>query len=367
MKNFINLKKIQIGKFHLLLFILLAFSFLSIILLNLKYSPKIATNESFEITNYKPNKQFDERIMKFYILKNIEANSFVFGTSTSTVLDPELIKNYSNSSINSLNLSFSGGLLREYSQFLNWIFKNKSDLETIIVELKYYSLSEVDFGGEMPFELLTKNKQLINLISLDTTKKTVLNLSREIFKQKKDKTNFNSIEKKYFLKGMRYYPQFFKRKNNTDQREKHKKLIKSSRKVIFGSKILNNNYTLLDELVENSEKRKINLIFYFGPAYIDLLKFEKYKYLNRELKLIKNILEKTKVQNIYYFNTFSDLNYDDSYYETNHTHYDYDAGKIILKNLLNKDNKKNNKFSYNFTKENFKELSLKIKSNYEKF
>jgi hypothetical protein len=357
-------KNNKISKFYLILLSLLSLSFFLIIFLNLNYSPKIISNGNFEETNFKPNKQFDERIMKFYLLNNIEANSFVFGSSTSTVLDPELIKNYSNSKTNSLNLSFSGGLLKEYSQFLNWIFKNKSDLETIIVELKYYSLSEEDFGGEMPFELLPKNEQLINLISLDTTKKTIFSLSNKIPKFKKNKVKLDQVEKEYFYKGMRYYPEFFYRKNNQEKNKKHKQSIKSSRKVIFDSKILEKNYSLLDEIVENSGKNT-NLIFYFGPAYIDFLKNENYKYLNRELKLIKNILEKTKIENIFYFNIFSDLNLDISYYESNQTHYDYDAGNIILENLLKNNNK--NHYSYNFTKENFNKLSSIILSNYDKF
>ena len=110
-------------------------------------------------------KKYDQRLYKYFLLKNSKPNTVILGTSTALTIDPAYFEKFNKKT---LNLAFAGAKISEYYDFVNYIINRKKEINEIVIELKHYSFTDIDFNSSKPVSI-SKNK-LVSYFSLINTK-----------------------------------------------------------------------------------------------------------------------------------------------------------------------------------------------------
>ncbi len=255
--------------------------------------------------------KYDKKLYKFFLLKNSEPNTLIMGTSSALVFDPAFFNEYDKDTI---NLAFPAAKISEYYDFIKYTVENKKNVREIIIELKHYSFTDIEFNSTQPITISdNKLKAYFNLIN---TKNYKFYLEILYYYFKSFITNINKNEKDYFFNmGIRNYDSF-------------KKLPINQKPVEFPGKFDENEYKKLIQIKLLCEKNKINLILFFGPITNIQKKFKNNKFINKEKKLIKKLRNDFSV--IYDFKYFEE-DIQGNFYD--HIHYDYDIAKMIIKKI----------------------------------
>lgn len=262
--------------------------------------------------------KYDPRFYKFYLLKNLEPNHLIIGTSTALVFDPIFLEKYNKVS---LNLAFPGGKISEYYDFVKYTVKNKKKVNEIIIELKHYSFTDIEFNSSQPI-IISSNKfsQFLNLINSKNYKfyfELIYNhFIISIFDINKDFKDY------YFYTGLRNYDNF-------------KKDFIKNKPVSFDTNFSNYQYKKLIQIKKLCEDNNIKLVLFFGPITTAQKNFNNEQFLKKEKNLINKLKKDFKI--VYDFKNFeNNLNIklnEENFYD--HIHYDYKIAKIIIDKIYN--------------------------------
>ena len=148
-------KNFKVYKKHVKLFFYTLISFFIIIFAFVIFIENKKFNKKKELkVIHKIYKKYDLRFYKFYLLKHFEPNHVIMGTSSALVFDPLYFKKYNKES---LNLAYGGGKVSEHYGFVKYIVENKQKVNEIIIELKHYSFTDIEFNSSYPMTV-SKNK-----------------------------------------------------------------------------------------------------------------------------------------------------------------------------------------------------------------
>lgn len=235
------------------------------------------------------------------------------GTSSALVFDPAFLDEYGK---NSINLAFPAGKISEYYDFIKYTIENKKNIKEIIIELKHYSFTDIEFNSAQP--VIISNNKLKAYFDLINTKNYKFYLEILYYYFKSFVANTDNDENNYFFStGLRNY-------------SSSKQELINQKPVEFTGKFNEDEYKKLIQIKLLCEKNKINLVLFFGPITDTQKKFKNNKFINKEKKLIKKL--RNDFSNIYDFKYF-EKDIQGNFYD--HIHYDYDIAKLIIKKIYN--------------------------------
>jgi|GEM_PF-1248518 len=336
-------------KFIRLVFVLSFLSISVICIINFIIDP-YGKNNFFNFQRINTSKfALDERVVKFNHLKqnitNIEA--VIFGSSRTTILDPDII--YKATGKNAYNASFSSATVEEYSKYINWLIHSGSKLEYIFIGIDLFAFSD-DFTshGTMPQELMEDRYiDIKEYISFDMFKKALIVIYKNLY------INTNDVEVNYLKKGMRYYNNYFERKNNEILKLKHLQNLENAECYWHASTYSKTKIQILKELGDICTKNGIKLYLFTNPLSPKQLPLNNYKNFMVLNELLSELVD-LKLE-IYDFNNFNSVNKNLEYFE-DAFHYNYDVANFILYKLLHIENQETpSDFGILITKYNIKE------------
>ncbi len=304
-------QKFKSEKIHIKLF------FLSYILIFILYFALVIVLENKSFQKRELNilrdiySKYDPRLYKFFLLKNSKPDTVILGTSTALVIDPAFLKKYSKKS---LNLAFQGGKISEYYNFVKYIVSNKEGINEILIELKHYSFTDIEFNSSQPISI-SKNK-LLSFFNLVNTKNYKFYL--DFF--------YNYIKFYYLDKHSNDYDYYFK--TGLRNYDPSKKNLSKKKPIEFEGKFSENEYKKLIDIKLLCKKNNIKLILFFGPITKTQKKFNNYKFINKERKLIKRLRKDFEI--IHDFKNF-EINIENNFYD--HIHYDYKIAEMIVNKI----------------------------------
>ena len=258
--------------------------------------------------------KYDPRLYKYFLLKNSKPNTVILGTSTALTIDPAYFEKFNKKT---LNLAFAGGKINEYYDFVKYIINNKKEINEIVIELKHYSFTDIDFNSSKPVSI-SKNK-LVSYFSLINTKnyKFYFDFFYNYITFNLINYNFNEYDY-YFQTGLRNY-------------DLSKKNLLNKKPVEFNGKFSETEYKKLIDIKSLCKKNNIKLILFFGPISKTQIKYKNKKFINKEKKLIKRL--KNDFEIIYDFKNFN-KDIEDNFFD--HIHYDYQIAEIIINKIYEK-------------------------------
>ena len=304
-------------KKHVKLFFYTLISFFIIIFVSVIFIENKNFNKKKELkVIHKIYKKYDARFYKFYLLKHFEPNHVIIGTSSALVFDPLFFKKYNKES---LNLAYGGGKVSEHYGFVKYIVENKKKVNEIIIELRHYSFTDIEFNSSYP--MTVSNNKFSNFLNFLNTKsyKFYLELIYNHFILSFS-DNYRNVDNHYFNTGTRLDDPL--RKNFTKKAP-----------ISFDGNFSNFEYKKLIEIKKLCEDNNIRLILFFGPISSIQKKFNNEKFLNKEKNLIKKMQKEFKI--VYDFKNFQDnlnikLNGENFY---DHIHYDYKIAEVIVNKI----------------------------------
>lgn len=275
-----------------------------------------------------------DRITRFHILekkKNLEY--VIMGTSSTWVFDPKLIEERYNFK-GAINISQGGATILEHYKFILWILENKREVKEIIINLEPFSFNELQYS-RLPYEIeITLKDKIANFFSFLSLKDAVKIFLIDLNFLSKNKPKIEKgIGDFYFYSGLRYYPDYFKRLNNNELTVKMVNQLKNSNIKYFKESFDKNSLKYLSEILKKSRDRNIKVTLFFDPVSYVFLQSNDYEYLYSELKIIKKIVNELN-QEVLYFNNLNEINYALELFEDGHSHYNYDAAKLVLEEIL---------------------------------
>ena len=117
----------------------------------------------------------------------------------------------------------------------------------------------------------------------------------------------------------------------------------------------------LAKILKITKKKNIQVKLFFDPVTYRKLKSNNYEYLYSELKIIKKIVNDFN-HDVLFFNNLNKINYSLDLFEDGHDHYNYDAGKIVLEEIL----KDELKIGIKISKNNFNDVLYTLIKKIEK-
>jgi len=348
----VNYKKIF---FSFIFFFLLGLISISLFIFYTK-AYKSETLINSQIYQKSHHGSLSDRITKFYILQKKENLEYVvMGTSSTWVFDPKLIEKKYNFK-GALNISQAAAKIIEHYKFILWILENKKDVKEIIINLEPFSFNELQYS-RLPYEIEIKIKDKIaNFLSFLTFKDAIkVFLTKLNLMSKISPIEERGIGDFYFNSGLRYYPDYYKRLNNNELMEKMVNELRSSNIKYYKESFDNQSFKYLKEILSKTKKKNIKVTLFFDPVSYIFLQSNDYEYLYAELKIIKKIVNELD-QEVLYFNNLNEINYSLNLFEDGHSHYNYDAAKLVLSEILENDLRIGTKI----TKENFQDILIRI-------
>ena len=259
------------------------------------------------------------------------------------------------------NVSIGAGQISDYIKYFKWIIEKKSTPKKIFVGIEFYSLSDFPFIKSNPYEIEDNTLSKIKNLYLDLSFEKFI-VDKYIFKRN---VIFNRIEKneriEFAKNGRRLFKQYYERKNNKKKLDDHKKRLINQKIQTFDGNISIKEIEKLNELFKMATQNNVEISLFFVPVHSSYLKWNNGRQFFNELKLIKEILFQTNINEIVYFNNFNIINKDITYFEQDVSHMNYDAGVLIEEDL--KSNKP--KLGVQINKQNHRIQLLKLKKIYE--
>ena len=259
-------------------------------------------------------KKYDPRLYKYFLLKNSKPNTVILGTYTALTIDPSYFEKFNKKT---LNLAFAGAKISEYYDFVNYIINRKKEINEIVIELKHYSFTDIDFNSSKPVSI-SKNK-LVSYFSLINTKnyKFYFDFFYNYLTLNLLNNNLNEYDY-YFQTGLRNY-------------DLSKKNLFNKKPVEFNGKFSEIEYKKLIDIKLLCKKNDIKLILFFGPISKTQINFQNKKFINKEKKLIKRLKKDFEI--IYDFKNFN-IDIEDNFFDP--IHYDYQLAEIIINKIYEK-------------------------------
>ena len=313
---------------------------------------------------YKKNhySKLSDRMTRFYILnKKQDLEYVIMGASSVWVLDPKIVEDKYKFK-GAINISQGGAKLTEHYKFILWMLKNKKDLKEILINLEPSSFNNLQYS-RLPYEIeISLSDKIANFFSFlsfkDSIKIFLINFN---FLSKKKEIIEKGVGDFYFYSGLRFYPRYFERLNDNSLMTKMVNELKNSDVTYLRDSFDNKSFEYLSEIIKLTKGKNIKVKLFFDPVSHVLLKSNNYEYLYSELKIVKKIINELNHE-VLYFNNLNEINYSLNLFEDGHHHYNYDAGNLILKEMLNDRLKIGKKISKDNFSEFLDEILKKVKS-----
>lgn len=326
---------------------------------------KAYKNEKIMNSIYKKNHHaiLSDRVTRFYILNNAKKlDHIIMGSSSGWVLNPKMIED-SYQSDGAINISLGGGSVNEHHKFILWILENKKEVKEIMLNLEPNTFHNKVYS-RLPYELEISLKDKVgNFFSFITVKDAIkILLTKFGLLPKKTFPIEKNTNDSYFYYGFRHYPEYFQRLKNDKMMKKMVNDLKNGAYQIYQDKEYNKlAFKNLAKILKITKKKNIQVKLFFDPVTYRKLKSNNYEYLYSELKIIKKIVNDFN-HDVLFFNNLNKINYSLDLFEDGHDHYNYDAGKIVLEEIL----KDELKIGIKISKNNFNDVLYTLIKKIEK-
>lgn len=273
----------------------------------------------------------DERISKYEMMMAYPAaNSFIFGSSRSLILNPLVIENAVGGV--ALNMSFSSATAEEYLLYIKYLFDTRK-VSNVIIGIDLFAYADgFDSTGTLPQELrnyygLDNNYSITNYCSLKMFKKSVKTLKYNL-------THVASeVDDRYTDKGQILDKQYLGATNNKaafDAYIKQNVINKPARWATRYNTLDQNRLDSLQEIKRICQDNDANLYLFMSPLYIKQITMKENKFFMQKQLLqyiVKNIAPVMDFNAVDGVNTTA-TNFLDEF------HYSYDMADSILSQLL---------------------------------
>jgi len=296
----------------------------------------------------------DERIQKFNLIKTKKYNTYIFGSSRESIIDPSLINKRLNTK--AINAGFSGATIDEIEIYINYLVNNNFDIKYIFIPINLFSFGEsYKSNAKMPRELIGSNEsEYLEYFTLSMLKKSLLTIykNRQLLNSDKDAI--------YFKKGMRYYERYLGL--NEDNFENYIIAnVAAPPPYWHVNKISDVRIEKLQNIYEMLETRNVKIFIFTSPlTYQQILKGTSFL---TQLKLLDKIINKTDIE-IYDFNNINDVNLNNSYFIDNF-HFNYKVADCIVDKIITGNSQCGNNFGENINYKNIKKYKENIKNKYK--
>ena len=295
----------------------------------------------------------DERHQKFNLIKTKKYNTYIFGTSRESIIDPSLINKRLNTK--AINTAFSGATIDEMEVYINYLVNNNFDIKYIFIPINLFSFSETyKSNGKIPRELIGGNETgYLEYFTLSMLKKSLLTIYKNRPLLKSDKETI------YFKKGMRYYENYLGL--NDDNFENYIiENVTTPAPYWHVNNISNVRIEKLQNIYEMLVSRNIKIFIFTSPlTYQQILKGTSFL---TQLELLDKIVNKTDIE-IYDFNNINDINLDNNYFIDNF-HFNYKVADCIVDKIITDNSQCGKNFGENINYKNIKRYKENIKNKY---
>ena len=299
----------------------------------------------------------DERRHKFNLIKTKKYNTYLFGSSRNTIIDPSLVNNRLNTQ--AINSAFSGATINEIEIYINYLLNNNYDVKYIFIPIDLFSFgSTYESNGKIPKEMIDSNKseylEYLEYFTLSMLKKSLLTV------YKNTQELISDDFKIYSQKGMRYYERYLNL--NKDNFENYIiKNITSKTPYWHSNKISNIRVKKLQNIYNKLIKRNIKVFIYTNPiTYQQILKGTSFLV---QLNLLEKIVNKTNIK-IYDFNNLNDINLNNNYFIDNF-HFNYKVADCIVDRITTGDSQCGNNFGKVINHKNIQKYKENIENKYK--
>lgn len=315
-------------------------------------------NHQFTLPFNKIKNRVDERIMKFNLMRDPSYNTYIFGSSINTILDPTLIDRIMLNQTKAINLAFSSATIDEIELYVNYLLETR-EVKAVFIPIDLFAFSS-DFvsNGILPTELTStsQEKRYKEYFSLDMIKASY----RTVLGNIQAAQHSNPEEINYIAKGMRYYNKYFDavKRGNLDQFISEN--VTHAVPHWHGSSISEERIRIFKRMYYTLLRNDVEVYIYTNPVTYQQIQKDSI-FLNL-LDLLERLLSGTSMQ-IYDFNNMNAVNFDNTYF-FDHFHYNYDAGNCIIEKILTGKSKCSSNFGYIITEQNIRPYKALITKKY---
>lgn len=296
----------------------------------------------------------DERVAKFDLIKlHPDVSSFIFGTSRTTIIDPELIEKHTGE--RTLNISFSAGTITEIELYINWLLEHRK-VTSVFLGLDLFSFSdEFVATGTLPEEL--QETPISNFSQYFSSDMFFFSLRTVKFNIQKGNST-NSDKEKYLAKGMRHYKEYFEIKNEEELKRYIEVKVDTPDPDWHANSYSKKKILSFTKMLDNLKAKQVKVHLFVNPLLIkQILKDSNYV---TQLEMIKEILVNNRNINLYDFNNLNKVNKESKFY-INELHYNYQVADCIIDEVLTFENKCSDDFGVNLNSENIDDYIARIK------
>jgi hypothetical protein len=292
------------------------------------------SNRIFKYEFNKIKKQLDERSEKLELIKSAKYNTFIFGSSRNTVIDPELIDDNLMSS-KTINVAFGGATIVEIESYFKYIMSNHINIKNIFIGLDLFAFSDVFTARrvESTEDLLGSITSRFNIKTFFQPEylsyKTLVDSVSVIKGNKSSVVKCNKKCASYKQKGMRYYKEFLESKEYDIK--KHVTDVRPYWKV---DSFAIDRVEILKRILKESAKNNISAFVYTNPLTFQQIYSgngtNNFAFLT-QLDLLEEIVRGTEI-GIYDFNNLNSVNFDNNYF-VNQFHFNYKVADCIINKI----------------------------------
>jgi hypothetical protein len=292
-------------------------------------------NRTFIYDFNKIKKQLDERSLKLELLKGKQYNTFIFGSSRNTIIDPDLINaNLKNS--RAINVSFGSASIIEIESYFNYIKANHRNIKNIFIPIDLFSFSDAFTARRVK-----STQDLVGSISsrFDFKKffhkeylsyKTLVDSLGVIKGNRYSVTKCNEKCESYKKKGMRYYKDFLESKEYDI-----KKYVTNVRPYWKVNSFTIDRVEVLRRILKESSMNNITTFIYTNPLTFQQLYASNgknnYSFFV-QLDLIEEIVRGTDIK-VYDFNNLNSVNLNNNFF-INQFHFNYKVADCIITKIV---------------------------------
>lgn len=235
-----------------------------------------------------------DRMTKLYYVKREQPKTILIGTSRVGVINPKTIEKYTHSK--AYNLSLDASSIKEQYQYIKFLI-NQTHITNLIWGIDFFSFNP---DNKLPYafsqQRLEKNFYIQDyrnaLVTMDVFFASIATLKDNMSNQK-SKVNLNNGQN-YFLEHQQNFT--IQGEHFLDIKIKEGLQGYKKKKELYGSQNFKNyitideNFILIQEIVNLCYEKNIDLHIYISPIYIETLQlikelnlWETYKYFKTNL------------------------------------------------------------------------------------
>jgi len=280
-----------------------------------------------------------DRMTKLYYTKRLQPKTILIGTSRVGVINPKTVEKYTHNK--AYNLSLDASSIKEQYQYIKFII-NTTSVNNLIWGIDFFSFNP---DSKLPFSFsqqrLEKDFYLQDyrdaLLTMDVLFASIATLKDNI-RNKKSKLNLDNGQNYFLEHKVNYKIQgepFLDRKIEEGLKgyKKTKELYGSEKFKNYNT--IDENFILIQEIVNLCHKKDINLHVYISPIYIKTLQ------LIRELDLWKTYryfkINLAKATPFWGFNeNFNITSNKENFWDNSHVR--EEVGGLMMNSIFNKNN-----------------------------